>query len=205
MAIATRLSGQDRRSLILKEAIRLFSEKGFRGVTTRELAASIGVSEPVLYQHFPNKKDLYTAIIEASKDENYVDALERLRELGQGTDDEAFFRHLAESMIEWHQKKPELVRLKMFSSMEGHEQMQEFHDKQARPFLEVIVGYIEKRKREGAFAEVDPLTAAFVFAGAIANYCQSTIMFQSPLCAGIRQTEMVGLSVRLFLNGIRKG
>ncbi|MFN9430941.1 MAG: TetR/AcrR family transcriptional regulator [Acidobacteriota bacterium] len=205
MAIATRLSGQDRRSMILKEAIRLFSEKGFRGVTTRELAASIGVSEPVLYQHFPNKKDLYTAILEASKDEYYVEALERLRALGEGADDEAFFRHLAESMIEWHQQKPELVRLKMFSSMEGHEQMQEFHDKQAKPFLEVIVGYIEKRQREGAFAAVDPLTAAFVFAGAIANYCQSTIVFRSPLCAGIGQVEMVNLSVGLFLNGIRKG
>ncbi len=169
----------------MKEAIQLFSEKGFRGVTTRELASRVGVSEPVLYQHFPNKKDIYTAIIEASKDQSYEAALGRLRELGQGTDDEAFFRHLAESMIEWHQNKPELVRLKLFSSMEGHEQMQEFHDKQAKPFLEVIVGYIEKRKREGAFAEVEPLTAALIFAGSIANYCQSTIVFQSPLCCGI--------------------
>ena len=59
-----RLSSQARRAAILDAAVRLFSEKGFRGVTTRELAAAVGVSEPVLYQHFETKRDLYHAIIE---------------------------------------------------------------------------------------------------------------------------------------------
>jgi AcrR family transcriptional regulator len=41
----------------VKAAIHLFAEKGFRGATTRGLAAALGVSGPVLYQHFKNKRD----------------------------------------------------------------------------------------------------------------------------------------------------
>ena len=81
MTIPIRLSSQQRRSAILGTAIRLFAERGFRGVTTRELAAAVGVSEPVLYQHFPSKKELYSAIIEASKDEGYTTALAGLEQM----------------------------------------------------------------------------------------------------------------------------
>ncbi|MBM3795616.1 MAG: helix-turn-helix transcriptional regulator [Acidobacteria bacterium] len=39
-----RLSAFERRSAILNAAIDLFSTKGFRGTTTREIAAAVGVS-----------------------------------------------------------------------------------------------------------------------------------------------------------------
>ena len=204
MAVSTRLSSQDRRSAILSAAIRLFSERGFRGVTTRELAATLGVSEPVLYQHFPSKKDLYTAIIEESKDDHYLEALEGLSRKAVGSDDEDFFTHLADAMIRWHELKPELIRLKLFSNLEGHELMEEFHDKQARPFIEIISGYIERRVLEGAFQNVPPLGAALAFCGMIGHYCQSTILFRSSVCQSVGRQEMVNLSVQLFLNGIRK-
>ncbi|MFM9597624.1 TetR/AcrR family transcriptional regulator, partial [Streptomyces scabiei] len=58
-----RLSRAERRAAIIEAAIELFSEKGFRGTTTRELAQAVGVSEPVLYQHFATKKELYIAIL----------------------------------------------------------------------------------------------------------------------------------------------
>ena len=204
MGVSTRLSSQNRRTAILAAAIRLFAERGFRGVTTRELAASLGVSEPVLYQHFPSKRDLYTAIIEESRDAHYNDALEGLSRKAASGGDTEFFTHLANAMIRWRETKPELIRLKLFSNLEGHELMEEFSDKQAKPFVDVVVGYIEKRMLEGAFAEVHPLGAALAFCGMIGQYCQSTILFRSAVCQGVDREEMVNLSVQLFLNGIRK-
>ena len=59
------MKSDERRDAIVHSAIHLFAEKGFRGATTRELAAAAGVTEPVLYQHFRTKSDLYSAIIEA--------------------------------------------------------------------------------------------------------------------------------------------
>jgi AcrR family transcriptional regulator len=44
-----RLSKDQRRQAIVEAAAALFAERGFRGVTTRELAKAVGVTEPVLY------------------------------------------------------------------------------------------------------------------------------------------------------------
>ncbi len=59
----TRLDGDDRRKAIVNAAVPLFARKGFAGTTTRELAAAAGVSEALLFRHFPSKQSLYREIL----------------------------------------------------------------------------------------------------------------------------------------------
>jgi AcrR family transcriptional regulator len=40
----------------------LFAQKGFDGVSTRELAEAAGVPQSLLYKHFPSKRSLYDAM-----------------------------------------------------------------------------------------------------------------------------------------------
>lgn len=47
-----------RREEILAAALRLFSEHGVEAVTTRQIAAEVGISQPSLYAHFATKQDL---------------------------------------------------------------------------------------------------------------------------------------------------
>src|SRR5262245_55386397 len=62
MKATVKLSGVERRAAIIKAVRRLFAEKGFDGTTTRELAEAAGVSEALLFKHFPNKEALYSAM-----------------------------------------------------------------------------------------------------------------------------------------------
>ncbi len=57
-----RLSGEERRQSILRAVGSVFAEHGFRGTTTRALAESAGVSEALLFKHFPSKEALYAAV-----------------------------------------------------------------------------------------------------------------------------------------------
>lgn len=57
-----RLPSDERRDHILEAALRVFAEKGFHGATTRELARAAGVSEALMFRHFPTKEDLYQAL-----------------------------------------------------------------------------------------------------------------------------------------------
>src|ERR1700685_4385654 len=96
-----RMKSKDRRAAIVKAAIHLFAEKGFRGATTRGLAAALGVSGPVLYQHFKTKRDLYNAIIETKAAERSERAgLAVLGTLYEGGDDRAFFFHLGNVILQ---------------------------------------------------------------------------------------------------------
>lgn len=48
---------------ILREALRLFSEKGFEAVSVRNIAGAVGIKESSLYNHFTNKQDIFDSII----------------------------------------------------------------------------------------------------------------------------------------------
>jgi AcrR family transcriptional regulator len=58
-----RLSADARRAQLERIAGRLFAEGGYHGVSMEQLADAAGVSKPVLYQHFPSKRDLYLALV----------------------------------------------------------------------------------------------------------------------------------------------
>ena len=58
------MSGDERRSQILHVAIKLFSQNGFRGTTTKEIARAAGVSEAMVFRHFATKEELYHAILD---------------------------------------------------------------------------------------------------------------------------------------------
>lgn len=58
----TRLTSEERREAIVGAVRKVFAEKGFHGTTTRELAEAAGVSEALLFKHFPSKEALYTAM-----------------------------------------------------------------------------------------------------------------------------------------------
>lgn len=59
-----RLAHADRRSSILEAATTAFAAKGFDGARTLEIAEAAGVSEALLYRHFPSKQALYDAVLE---------------------------------------------------------------------------------------------------------------------------------------------
>src|SRR4051812_3000486 len=58
-----RLDSDGRRQAIVAAAIPLFARKGFAGTTTRELAETAGISEALLFRHFPSKQLLYREIL----------------------------------------------------------------------------------------------------------------------------------------------
>ena len=61
--ITRRLPAVERREAILDAAKPVFGARGYHASTTREIAAAAGVSEALLYQHFPGKRQLFEAVI----------------------------------------------------------------------------------------------------------------------------------------------
>ncbi len=64
-----RMKAADRRKQLLDSAARCFAQHGYRGTTTAMIASEAGISEPIIYRHFRNKRDLFVALIEKVADE----------------------------------------------------------------------------------------------------------------------------------------
>jgi AcrR family transcriptional regulator len=60
-----RMDAADRRTAIVEIATPLFARRGFAGTTTKEIAEAAGVSEALLFRHFPTKAALYEEILQA--------------------------------------------------------------------------------------------------------------------------------------------
>jgi AcrR family transcriptional regulator len=59
-----RLPAAERRQALLEAGLRVFSQGSYGSATTAQIAREAGVSEPVLYRHFPSKRDLYFACLD---------------------------------------------------------------------------------------------------------------------------------------------
>lgn len=85
MSNVPRLSAEARKEAIVEAVQDVFAEKGFDGTTTRELAKAAGVSEALLYKHFPSKESLYAAMLDAcAKGPTFAEA-SRILELKAST------------------------------------------------------------------------------------------------------------------------
>ena len=58
-----------RREAVLLAAVRMFNARGFTATSLDDVAASLGVTKPVVYHHFRNKEQLLLACLTAGLDE----------------------------------------------------------------------------------------------------------------------------------------
>ena len=93
MTVGSKISGQERRAAIIGAARRVFVERGFHRTTTRELAKAAGVSEALLFKHFPSKEALYRAIQISCFNEQGSKNLQRLESLEPSTSTLVFLVH----------------------------------------------------------------------------------------------------------------
>ncbi len=160
-ATPRRMSGEDRRRQIVRIAMQRFSEKGFNGVTTKEIAAEAGVSEAIIFRHFATKQELYAAILDQKmKDADAAAFWTRMRELAARRDDRRFFEAIMQHVIERHRADYSFQRLLFFSALEGHELSEMFFRFYVRDIFDFLGDYIAARIREGVFREVNPQVAA---------------------------------------------
>jgi AcrR family transcriptional regulator len=151
----TRLDSEERRKAIVTAAVPLFARKGFAGTTTKELAEAAGISEALLFRHFPSKKHLYGEILRLGCEGD--PALERLATLEAST---ATLVHMIHFMVGYfllgtavdRDELDSRLRLVLHSFLEDGEYARELFDR--------------------IFERVHPLFAASIEAAAAAGDLQ---------------------------------
>jgi AcrR family transcriptional regulator len=194
-----RTSARDRQASLIVAAASLFAAKGFNGTTTREIAKAAGVSEALVFKYFPTKQTLYAAIL--AEKVTVTELLEAVGAAAQKHDDHRVF-----TMIASYRIRPgvdsTLLRLLLFSALEGHELSELFFGKHHKVFYDYLAAYIRKRIEDGAFRPIDPLLAARAFVGMIVHHRLLHEIFHVPMHQSHEDT--VATYVDLFLSGLVK-
>ncbi len=202
--ISARMAGEERRMQIVQVAVRLFSQRGFSGTTTREIAQAAGISEAMVFRHFATKQELYSAILDHKACSNsafdprvlVADAVER-------KDDRAVFEQLALHILEHHESDTEFHRLLLHAALEGHELAAMFWERNVRPAYEFLGGYVRSRQREGAMADVDPIVVVRVFIGMVIHHSlNNTLWDRKRSLLNISNEDAASQFTSVLLHGI---
>jgi TetR/AcrR family transcriptional regulator len=200
---AGRMSSEDRRQQLIRVAIRLFSQKGFSGTTTKEIALAAGVTEALIFRHFATKDDLYAAILDYKASEVRVeDTLDELREYAERRDDEGLFGALGSKILEHYRKDLDFMRLMFYSALECHKLAHHFCEKQLTPIQDFLSDYVTLRQGEGAFRRCNAQAAVRAFIGMYVHHALANRLLQLKVL-DISDEEVIETFTRIFLDGLR--
>lgn len=204
--ISARMAGDERRMQIVRVAVTLFSQRGFSGTTTREIAHAAGISEAMVFRHFATKEELYSAILDYKAcSGGPFDPREIVADAVERKDDRAVFEQLAFHILEHHECDTEFHPLLLHAALEGHELAAMFWERNVRPAYEFLGGYISSRQREGAMVEVDPLVVVRVFIGMVIHHSlNNTLWDRKRSLLNISNEEAARQFTNVLLHGIIK-
>ena len=180
------------REIIFLSAARLFSQKGYNGVSMRELAEQSGISKPAIYYYFGSKEGIYTSLVQMSFSYS-----------------EKFIKEIFNNSVAVKEKLILLTKLHFDLSMQYPEftkfllTILSATDK--LPFLDSLRKEAEKRRKliaelvkqgieKGEFgASADPNLAAEIFIGSISHFLWKQVNSKKKILSNLLAEQIVEL------------
>jgi AcrR family transcriptional regulator len=209
MKSIAKLSSEERRSAIIRAVRQVFAEKGFHGTTTRELARAAGVSEALLFKHFPNKEALFAAMMMACCSQEEIDRFERLRELEPSTTTLVLMVHNLVSFFldRTGDQNPELAiqdRMLLRSLAEDGEFARTVYAKLSSSWLPGIVACIKAAIRAGdTIEQINKPEVLGWFLHSLPLIIHMLLLPANPIVNfRVRNKALVEQTVRFLLRGV---
>ncbi|NOT62440.1 MAG: TetR/AcrR family transcriptional regulator [Acidobacteria bacterium] len=201
-----RMAAEDRRQQILDVAVRLFSQKGFRGTTTKEIALAAGVNEAIIFRHFATKSELYAAIIDSKGEQGCMHEMQaQIAQAIAAKDDKKVFETFALSVLDFHQHDETPMRIWFYSVLEGNELSKMIFRNHMATMHRVLADYLKQRMRAGAFRKVEPNTAVRAFNGMVMGHAIHERFFadEAHELLNINNRQAAERFTDIFLAGIK--
>ena len=189
---ASRLPRGARRLQLLQAAQEVFVAQGFHAAAMDDIADRAGVSKPVLYQHFPGKRDLYLALLELQ----VTELTDRVRQAMSGTADN---RERVEGAVgayfDFVDADGEAFRLVFESDLRNDEDVRALVDRGTRACVEAIAEVI------AAETGADP-ERALLLASGLTGLAETSARWWLPRKGTVSRDEAVQLMSALAWRGM---
>lgn len=131
-ATRSRMSASDRLTQILTVSSGLIAERGFWGLTLRDVALACGITEGGVLHHVGSKDQLLVAVLEYRDAQDLAQLADLLgvepEVFDSGTDADIPLRELCDALVQRNSRQPEIVRLYSVLNAESLEPSHPAHD-----------------------------------------------------------------------------
>lgn len=194
---------------ILDAATKVFVSKGYNGATTSEIAKEAGFSEGTVFKYFKTKKELFLSLFipvtMEMKLPEVLDSLEEILEKKKDCSEEEVIKAVLKSRLKLIRKNKDLLKLIIYEAQFHPEIKDILINKLALKARKILINYIEDRKKQGKFKDVDSGVAARSLASMLAAH----IMWMEVVAVYAPEDEILSREkdfdelIKLFLYGIK--
>lgn len=193
------LTHEERRKRIVLGAMAAFARSGFRGTRSRDLAKSAGVSEALIFKHFPNKRAIQKAIIEERIGQTGAFISPELRQAPL----EKALVSIASRILQVAERDPHFMRLLYYAGLEREPLAPMFFKRRVSKNIEEVAGLYRLWARKGWVRKsVDARLFAWSFMCCVFQLVAARHIF------GVRRMsdrpgDLAVLVSTLFLEGVK--
>lgn len=151
---------QQQRSLLTKQkllaaALDAFSENGFKGTSTRDIAARAGVHHPLITYHFSNKDRLWRSAVKyIFKD--FIAALQKVQEENKSDCPKARFAAMIRIYVHYAARHPALHKIILQESSNPSDRLDWLSENFLRPLSDASSVYIVELQEKGVIPQGNP-------------------------------------------------
>jgi TetR/AcrR family transcriptional regulator len=151
---------------ILEAALEAFSENGFEGARTRDIAERAKVRLGLVQYHFGSKDELWKAAVERAF-EDLEGGLDRLISNSRRLDDRALLREMIRAHVRFVAEHTEFIRIMHDEGKRRGPRMRWLTDHYVRPLFDKVAPLIASAQQSGVLiADVDPAHLVYALLGA---------------------------------------
>jgi len=192
----------DTKERLFDASLKLISEKGYLGATTREIAQEADVTELTLFRHFGSKERLFMEVL--SKYTFLPKLKELLPELERLSYDDALRLVANKFLLTLKQRKP-MIKI-MYSEVNLYpEKIRQIYNKFITEIRMTLASYFASQQKKGVLRKVSPEVAARMFLGMLFSYFRTEEIMKG---AGIPRQKMekdIRELVDIFIHGTANG
>lgn len=189
------------RQAIIEAGLRLFSEKGFTGATTREIAKDAGIAEITLFRHFQTKESLFEEVISRY---SFLPALRNLLpEISNFLYEDALVA-IAKKFLDTLYLRKDLIRIMLMEIHRYPEQMQKVYNSLIDEVIKTLASYFENMQKKGVLNEFDVDMGARAFLGMFFSYFNAQEFKMGKKFRGDDREMTIKEYVRIFAKGTKR-
>ncbi len=190
------------RDRILSAALTLFSQKGYIGATTREIAAEAGIAELTLFRHFPRKELIIEELLQTR---SILSAVRDIMPAVQKLPCEAALDMIARVFLATLRERKELLKIFLSECSRYPDQIKEMHISFMVDLFETLAEYLKDLQKKKNIRSMEFTSAAQAFFGIFYSYFISREIIGFVDASGISEDDSIRNYIDLFIHGIRGG
>jgi AcrR family transcriptional regulator len=192
------MKAEETKGKILEAGLALFSQRGYLGATTKEIAKEAGVAELTLFRHFSSKEKLFEEMIHTY---SFLPALKGLLPEIKSLDYQKALSTIAEKFLERLSERRQLIKIMHAEIAVYPVKVKEIYHNFIDEIYRTLASYFKELQERGVLRDFNPELASKAFLGMFFSYFNAQEFLVKQKGKNMDTEIVIREFVQIFISG----